>query len=82
MRYAAVATLTALVVIGLVLFAIEIRTILLWVLIGIVLAIGLQPAVAWLMRRGWGHTVAGAHRLVRDDRRGRRRHGRPRRSRS
>jgi predicted PurR-regulated permease PerM len=58
MRYAAVATLTALVVIGLVLFAIEIRTILLWVLIGIVLAIGLQPAVAWLMRRGWRHTVA------------------------
>ena len=58
MRYAAVATLTALVVIGLVLFVIEIRTILLWVLIGIVLAIGLQPAVAWLMRRGWGRTVA------------------------
>ena len=57
-RYAAVATLTALVVIGLVLFAIEIRTILLWVLIGIVLAIGLQPAVAWLMRRGWGHSLA------------------------
>ena len=45
MRYAAVATLTALVVLGLVLFAIEIRTILLWILIGIVLAIGLQPAV-------------------------------------
>ena len=58
MRYAAVATLTALVVTGLVLFAIEIRTILLWVLIGIVLAIGLQPAVAWLMRRGWGRTVS------------------------
>lgn len=58
MRYSAVATLTALVVLGLVLFAIEIRTILLWVLIGIVLAIGLQPAVAWLMRRGWGHTLA------------------------
>ena len=58
MRYAAVATLTAVVVIGLVLFVIEIRTILLWVLIGIVLAIGLQPAVAWLVRRGWGHTIA------------------------
>jgi predicted PurR-regulated permease PerM len=58
MRYAAVATLTALIVIGLVLLVIEIRTILLWVLIGVVLAIGLQPAVAWLMRRGWGHTVA------------------------
>ncbi len=58
MRYAAVATLTALVVLALVLFAIEIRTILLWVLIGVVLAIGLQPAVAWLMRGGWGHTLA------------------------
>jgi predicted PurR-regulated permease PerM len=58
MRYAAVATLTALVVVGLVLLVIEIRTILLWILIGIVLAIGLQPVVAWLMRRGWGHTVA------------------------
>jgi predicted PurR-regulated permease PerM len=58
MRYAAVATLTALVVIGLVLFVIEIRTILLWGLIGIVLAIGLQPAVGWLTRHGWGRTVA------------------------
>ena len=39
---------TVLLVLGRVLFLIEIRTILLWVLIGIVLAIALDPAVSWL----------------------------------
>ncbi len=36
----------------------KIRSILLWVLVGTILAIALQPAVAWLERRGLNHVVA------------------------
>jgi predicted PurR-regulated permease PerM len=57
-RRSAVVTLTALVVVGLVVVLWQIRSILLWVLIGIVLAVALQPAVGWLERHRWNRVVA------------------------
>jgi predicted PurR-regulated permease PerM len=58
MRFTAVATLTVIAIIALLLFFIKIRSILLWVLIGIILAIALQPAVGWLVRHRWNRILA------------------------
>ncbi len=57
-RLTAIATLTVIAVIALLLFFIKIRSILLWVLIGIILAIALQPAVGWLVRHRWNRILA------------------------
>ncbi len=57
-RLTAVITLTVLAMVGLVFFLVKIRSILLWVLVGVILAIALQPAVAWLERHGSGRIVA------------------------
>jgi predicted PurR-regulated permease PerM len=57
-RVTAVITLTAIAIIALLLFFVKIRSILLWVLIGIILAIALQPAVGWLVRHRWNRIIA------------------------
>jgi predicted PurR-regulated permease PerM len=57
-RLAAIVTLTVIAIVGLMLFFIKIRSILLWVLIGIILAIALQPAVGWLVRHRWPRILA------------------------
>lgn len=57
-RVTAVVTLTVLAIVGLLEFLYQIRTILLWVLIGVVLAIALQPAVGWLERHRWNRVLA------------------------
>ena len=57
-RVVAIATLTVLVILGLLEFLLQIRTLLLWVLIGVVLAIALQPAVGWLERHRFGRVSA------------------------
>jgi predicted PurR-regulated permease PerM len=57
-RLTAIATLTVIAVVGLLLFFVQIRNILLWVLIGIILAIALQPAVGWLVRHRWNRVLA------------------------
>jgi predicted PurR-regulated permease PerM len=57
-RVAGVAALTVIVIVGLLLFFVKIRSILLWVLIGIILAIALQPAVGWLERHRWNRILA------------------------
>ena len=57
-RLTAVITLTVLAMVGLVFSLVKIRSILLWVLVGVILAIALQPAVAWLERHGSGRIVA------------------------
>jgi predicted PurR-regulated permease PerM len=57
-RVTATVTLTILVIIGLLQFLVQIRTILLWVLIGIILAVALQPAVGWLVRHRWNRILA------------------------
>jgi predicted PurR-regulated permease PerM len=57
-RLTTIVTLTVLVVIGLVFLLFKVRTILLWVLIGIILAIALQPVVGWLQRHGWNRILA------------------------
>jgi predicted PurR-regulated permease PerM len=57
-RIAAIVTLTVIAVIALLLFFVKIRSILLWVLIGIILAIALQPAVGWLVRHRWPRILA------------------------
>ena len=71
-RLTAIATLTVIAIVALLLFFVKIRSILLWVLIGIILAIALQPAVGWLVRHRWNRILAVARRLVRDHRRARR----------
>jgi len=58
MKWTATATLTVLMILGLVLFFVQIRGILLWVLIGVILAVALEPAVAWLERHRWNRIVA------------------------
>jgi len=58
MRRTAIITLTALAIVGLTLLVIQIRVILLWMLVGIILAIALQPAVVWLTRRGVPRVLA------------------------
>ena len=57
-RLTVIVTLTVLVVLGLVFLLFKVRTILLWVLIGIILAIALQPVVGWLQRHGWNRVLA------------------------
>jgi predicted PurR-regulated permease PerM len=47
-RRTAIVTLTVLIIVGLVFVLNEIRQVLLWILIGIILAIALAPAVGWL----------------------------------
>ena len=49
-RRTTIVTITVLVIVGLALLLIEIRGILLWILVGVILAIGLYPAVDWLTR--------------------------------
>ena len=57
-RLTAVATLTVIAIVALLLFFVKIRSILLWVLIGIILAIALQPAVGWLVSHRWNRILA------------------------
>ena len=54
----AVATLTVLAIAGAIAFFFEIRTILLWLLVGLILAVSLEPAVDWLHRHGWNRALA------------------------
>ena len=54
----AVVTLTVLAIAGALAVLFEIRTILLWVLVGLILAVSLEPGVAWLQRRGWSRVLA------------------------
>lgn len=49
-RRTAIVTLTVLIILGLVFVLNEIRQILLWILVGIILTIALAPAVSWLAR--------------------------------
>ena len=57
-RITAIATLTVLAIVGLLQFLFQIRTILLWVLIGVILAVALQPAVGWLERHRFNRILA------------------------
>jgi predicted PurR-regulated permease PerM len=57
-RVTAIATLTIIFIVGILQFLVQIRTILLWVLIGVILAIALQPAVGWLERHRWNRILA------------------------
>ncbi len=57
-RITAIVTLTVLAIVGILEFLFQIRTILLWVLIGVILAIALQPAVGWLERHRWKRILA------------------------
>ena len=57
-RRTAIVTLTVLAIVGLLLILQQIRSVLLWVLIGVILAIALQPAVGWLVRHRWNRVVA------------------------
>jgi predicted PurR-regulated permease PerM len=57
-RVTAIVTLTVLVIVGVIEFLFQIRTIVLWVVIGIILAIALQPAVGWLVRHRWNRILA------------------------
>ena len=57
-RVTALVTLTVLAIVGVLEFLWQIRTILLWVVIGVILAIALQPAVGWLERHRWNRIVA------------------------
>ena len=57
-RRSAIATVTILVIIGLIVVLWQIRSILLWIVIGIVLAVALQPAVGWLERHRWNRILA------------------------
>jgi predicted PurR-regulated permease PerM len=54
----AIVTLTVLAMAGVLAFLFEIRTIALWVLIGVILAIALEPGVAWLQRHRWSRVLA------------------------
>lgn len=57
-RFTAIVTLTVLVIVGIVEFLYQIRTIVLWVVIGVILAIALRPAVGWLERHRWNRVLA------------------------
>jgi predicted PurR-regulated permease PerM len=57
-RVTAIVTLTVLVIVAVLEFLFQIRTILLWVLIGVILAVALQPAVGWLERHRWNRILA------------------------
>jgi predicted PurR-regulated permease PerM len=54
----AVVTLTVLAIAGALAFFFEIRTILLWLLVGLILAVALEPGVAWLQRHKWNRVLA------------------------
>ena len=54
----AIVTLTVLAIAVALAFLFEIRTILLWLLVGLILAVSLEPAVAWLQRHGWNRVLA------------------------
>ena len=54
----AVITFTVVAIAGVLAFVFEIRTILLWLLVGLILAVSLEPAVAWLQRHGWNRVLA------------------------
>jgi len=57
-RLTAIVMLTVIAIVALLLIFVKVRTILLWVLIGIILAIALQPAVGWLERHRWNRILA------------------------
>src|SRR5665647_3154664 len=57
-RLTAIVMLTVIAIVALLLVFVKVRTILLWVLIGIILAIALQPAVGWLVRHRWNRILA------------------------
>ena len=54
----AIVTLTVLAIAGTLAFLFEIRTILLWLLVGLILAVALEPGVAWLQRHNWNRVLA------------------------
>jgi predicted PurR-regulated permease PerM len=54
----AIVTLTVLGIAGALAFLLEIRTILLWLLVGLILAVALEPGVAWLQRHRWNRVLA------------------------
>jgi predicted PurR-regulated permease PerM len=54
----AIVTLTVLAIAGTLAFLFEVRTILLWLLIGLILAVALEPGVAWLQRHNWNRVLA------------------------
>ncbi len=54
----AIVTLTVLAIAGALTFLFEIRTILLWLLVGLILAVSLEPGVAWLQRHRWNRALA------------------------
>jgi predicted PurR-regulated permease PerM len=57
-RRTAIITFTILAILAFVLLLVKVRSILLWVLIGIILAIALKPAVDWLVRRRFNRVLA------------------------
>jgi predicted PurR-regulated permease PerM len=57
-RRSGLAAITVILIVVAALFLNQIRTILLWVLIGVILAIALDPIVSWLERHRWGRTLA------------------------
>ncbi len=54
----AVVTLTVLAIAGALTFFFHIRTILLWLLVGLILAVALEPGVAWLQSHRWNRVLA------------------------
>jgi predicted PurR-regulated permease PerM len=54
----AIVTLTVLALAAALAFLFEIRTILLWLLVGLILAVALEPGVAWLQRHHWNRVLA------------------------
>ena len=57
-RRTAIITCTIIGILALVLLLVKVRSILLWVLIGIILAIALKPAVDWLVRHRFNRVLA------------------------
>jgi predicted PurR-regulated permease PerM len=54
----AIVTLTVVALAAALSFLVEIRTILLWLLVGMILAVALEPGVAWLQRHRWNRVLA------------------------
>jgi predicted PurR-regulated permease PerM len=54
----AIVTLTVVALLAALSFLFEIRTILLWLLVGLILAVALEPGVAWLQRHNWNRALA------------------------
>jgi predicted PurR-regulated permease PerM len=57
-RRTVIVAVTVLAVIGLTLLFIEVRGIVLWILVGVILAIALHPGVEWLVRHGLNRVLA------------------------